>query len=724
MTYRADIDGLRAIAVLAVIFYHLKLLPGFGGGYIGVDMFFVISGYLIGGIIIDETASGIFSYIQFYARRIKRLFAAFMVVGLFTAAAGWWLLLPYDFWHTGKSLVASTVFLSNVLFYRDAGYFDPASITKPLLHTWSLGVEEQFYLCFPLLMRLSVRTGRNGVPAMLIAVGLLSLGYSQYLLAVDPAASFYLLPSRGWQLLLGAAVAQPRIRDLQVQPELRRALTFVSLVALFLPMVLYNDATPFPGIRALPCCAATAWLLWSGRHDAGLLQKTLASRLPAAVGRISYSLYLWHWPIYVYILYYEAGELSWIGRSVVFFLTFVLATLSWRLVEQPIRDTRRAPRVVFIGSFLGSVALVGIGLVIWYSGGAPGRLSGQARTIGYAATDLFQNNDRCSTDDNSILPGVYFCRIGAPSTQEQFLIWGDSHARAIREGADQAAVEHGLAGLLIFAGGCMPAFDIRKEESATGPRMDSECATQNIAVKAMLSKHNTIKKILLVGRWAYYEEGRGIGIDWQNGIRIMRATDKNGAALDQTTIVTEALSETVRWLRTAGYVVYLLEDMPEIPNFSSRRLFQFIRGGHASVEEAVAQIGTVPRKDVEDRQRLSNEALRQAAGKFGATIISTHQLFCDSDSCSAWSPFGPTYFDNNHITGSTSRRIRDIFLPAMTITPAPTAAPVDRPTEIHQEPRVSITGSRVTSQILDTVVGGADVHATIDRSPSLGITAQ
>jgi peptidoglycan/LPS O-acetylase OafA/YrhL len=671
MTYRADIDGLRAIAVLAVIFYHLKLLGGLSGGYIGVDVFFVISGYLIGGIIIDETASGTFSYVQFYTRRIKRLFAAFAVVALFTAVVGWWLLDPYDFWNAGKSLAASTVFLSNVLFYRDAGYFDPASITKPLLHTWSLGVEEQFYLCFPVLMRVSVRSGRKGIPVMLTAAGLLSLGYSQYLLAVDPAASFYLLPSRGWELLLGAAVALPQVRDLHLPAVFRRALTFVSLVALFLPMVLYNDATPFPGIPALPCCAATAWFLWLGRHHTGLVQKIFASRLPVAVGRISYSLYLWHWPIYVYILYYEAGELDWIGRSVALLLTFVLATLSWRFVEQPIRYARRAPRAIFIGAFLGSAALAGIGFLIWHSSGAPGRLSGQTRTIAYAATDLFQNNDRCWTDDNPILPGIYFCRIGLPNAQEQFLIWGDSHARAIRNGADQVATEHGFGGVLIYAGGCPPAFDIRKEERATGARSDNECTAQNIAVKAMLSKHNSIKKILLVGRWAYYSEGRGIGIDRQNLIRVTAVTGDGGASPDQTAVVTEALSETVRWLRFMGYEVYLLEDMPEIPDFSSRRLFQLIRGGHASLEQAIAQIGTVPRGDVEERQQRSNAALREAARKFNATIISTHQLFCDRDSCSAWSPFGPTYFDNNHITGSTSRRIRDIFLPAMAITPAP-----------------------------------------------------
>jgi peptidoglycan/LPS O-acetylase OafA/YrhL len=674
MTYRADIDGLRAIAVLAVIFYHFKLLFAFDGGYIGVDVFFVISGYLIGGIIIDETANGSFSYTQFYARRIKRLFAAFLVVGLITAVFGWWLLLPADLWAAGKSLVASTVFLSNVLFYRDAGYFDPDSVTKPLLHTWSLGVEEQFYLCFPVLMRLAVRTGKAGVPVMLAVVGVLSLTYSQHLLAHDPAASFYLLPSRAWELLLGAAVAGPRIRDLQLPAGLVRVLTYLFLAALFLPMVLYTDATPFPGLAAVPCCLATAWLLWSGRATSTRVHAALSARLPVAIGRISYSLYLWHWPIYVFIVYYEAGEIGWVGRSVAFTLTFVLAALSWRFVEQPIRYTRRSPPVIFAGALLGSLVLAGVGYAIWRSNGAPDRLSEQTRTIAYAAGDFFRPHDQCWPEGNSVMPGINYCRLGAPNAPEQFLIWGDSHARAILEGADQVAKEQGLGGLLIFAGGCMPAFDLHKQESATGPRSDDACTAQNIAVKAMLAGRKSIKKVLLVGRWAYYTEGQGVGIDKQNLIRITRAAESNSrtaAPADQPAVVAQALIDTVHWLRATGYEVYLLEDTPEIPDFSSRKLFQTVRGGHTDVQDAVARFGIVDRAEVEKRQGHANEALRLAAANEGATIVSTHELFCQGEFCSAWSSSGPTYFDNNHVTGSTSRRIRQIFLPAMALGDPP-----------------------------------------------------
>jgi peptidoglycan/LPS O-acetylase OafA/YrhL len=668
MGYRPDIDGLRAVAVLGVIFYHLQVLP-LRGGYVGVDIFFVISGYLIGGIIIDETANSSFSYAQFYARRVKRLFAAYFVVALATVPLAWWLLVPADFRALGKALVASTVFLSNLLFYKDVGYFDATANTKALLHTWTLAVEEQFYVFFPLLMRLAVRASRRSIPHVLAAATLVSLAYSQYLLAVDPAASYYWLPSRGWELLLGALVALPQLRGVQIPARLCALFTWLSAAALLLPMLLYTDATPFPGVAALPCCLGTTWLLWSGRHSADtLVQRALAARIPVGIGRISYSLYLWHWPVYVFINYYEADAIGLTGRVMALLLTFLLAMLSWRFVEQPLRYTRRPPAQVFGAALVGSIMLASIGYGIWRSDGAPGRLAEQTRVIAVAAGDLLRPGLPCWPENNPVLPGVSYCRIGAPTAPAHFLIWGDSHAGAIRDGANQIASENGLGGLLIFAGGCMPAFDIRKQESATGPRSDNDCAAQNAAVRVMLSRHNSIKKVLLVGRWAYYTEGRGVGRDSQNVIRIDRVKEgpsDAAAVVDQPTVVAQALCDTVRWLHQRGYEVYLLEQPPEIPYFTSLKLFQTVRAGHMDVQQAIASFGTVAHAAVEERQRHATDALRLAAAGGEATILATHQLFCQGASCSAWSDSAPAYFDNNHLTGATSRRIRNILLPAM-----------------------------------------------------------
>jgi peptidoglycan/LPS O-acetylase OafA/YrhL len=667
MRYRPDIDGLRAVAVLAVIFYHVTG-PLLGGGFVGVDIFFVISGYLIGGIIIDETENGSFSYRQFYIRRIKRLFPALFLVCLLTVPVAWWLLLPTDFRALGKSLVAATVFLTNHFFYKETGYFDAARDSKPLLHTWSLSVEEQFYIFFPLFMRYVTRLGRPAMAVALGIVGLASFAYSQYLLAVDPAASFYSLGSRGWELLLGVAVALPQLRHKQLPARWRRALTWISLLPLLLPMLLYTDSTPFPGVAALPCCLSSAWLLWAGRPGADTLpQLALSAAIPVTVGRMSYSLYLWHWPVFVFMNYYAANELGWLGRAMVLVLTFVLSSLSWRFIEQPLRASRRPPAVVFGSALLGSALVAILGFGIYRSDGVPGRLTVQTRAIAFADNDFMQIQDRCWSADNSILPGVNFCRIGAANAPEQFLVWGDSHAREMRDGLDQIATETRVGGLLIFSGGCIPVFDTRKRESATGPRSDHACSVENAAVKNLLAAHNSIKKVLLIGRWAYYTEGRGIGIDAQNLIRIESQVDTAHAApaVGQAEVVKQALYDTVHWLRARGYGVYLLQQIPEIPEFSSRKLFQVVRAGKASVGEAISRFGQVPVSDVDRRQRSASEALQAAAAGGAATILSTHQLFCDEHICSAWDGSRPAYMDNNHVTGSTTRSIRRIFLPAI-----------------------------------------------------------
>jgi len=669
MTYRPDIDGLRAIAVLAVMLFHFGLV-GLSGGYVGVDIFFVISGYLIGGIIVDETANGSFSYVRFYARRIKRLFAAFLVVGLAATLVGWWLLLPGDLRAFGKSVIASAAYAPNVLFYRDIGYFDSDASTKPLLHTWSLGVEEQFYICFPLLMRLV--SGKHAARTLvwLILAALVSFACAQYLLHADPAASFYWLPARAWELTLGTLVALPAARQATVDSRLVRPITLVALAAVLVPLVAYTEATPFPGLAALPPSVGTAWLLWVGHRDGrGWVQAWLRSTPMVAVGRISYSLYLWHWPVYVYLAYYYSGAIPWPARLLSGGVVFGLAALSWRYVEQPARYSRRPPAMVFGAAAAGSAVLIAAGFALYRSNGAPGRLAPETREIAAAADDFIQSGGRCFDEHNSALPGLAHCQIGARDRPPQFLIWGDSHARAIWDGADQAARENDLPGLLVWSGGCLPAFDLQKHESASGPVADKACTAQNAALKSSLAKLPSIRSVMLVGRWAYYTEGRGIGIDAHNRIRV-EPLDVDGAAGaaagDQARIVAAALRSTVAWLHGAGYKVSLLEQVPEIPQFTGRKLFQTVRSGRDSVAGAIAGFGTVERAQVEARQRAATLALQEAAGTGAATILPTHSLFCRGAVCSAWAYSRPAYFDNNHLTVTTSREIRSSLLPGMT----------------------------------------------------------
>src|SRR5258708_1443339 len=637
MTYRRDIDGLRAIAVLAVMLYHFGLSCT-SGGYVGVDIFFVISGYLIGGNIIDETTSGAFSYIQFYLRRIKRIFPAVFILSLATIPFACWLLLPEDFRSYGKSLVAATTFLPNVLFYRDTGYFSTDAITMPLLHTWSLGVEEQFYICFPIIVRLIVLVAPKLTASLLFLICILSLGFAQRLMIIDPPAAFYWLPARAWELALGALVASPTFRALSLGVSVRRLITWLALAALMIPVFAYSDSTPFPGATALPPCLGTAWLLWSGRSSGTSVPASWLEAKPSVfIGRISYSLYLWHWPAYMFLAYFLSGDLTWRFRIGGLALVFGLATLSWRFVEQPIRSRRISIFTAYGGALVGAVLLISIGLLICRLNGTPERFSNNTGILAAAASDFRPNWTRCMDKDNTAWPGVAYCPIGIQGTPPTFLIWGDSHIRSLHDGADKLAQELGRSGIVVWAAGCMPAFDIIKWESAASPRADDECAAQNDALKSALKRTGSIKKILLLGRWAYYFEGRGLGVDSQNLIKVTNADSnerQTDAALEEAARTGVALRDTFHWLKSAGYEVYVLEQMPEIPNYSSRKLFQAVRSGQYDVQHAIALFGTVPRAEVDARQRQANEGLDQIAKDGSAQILHKHQLFCGADKSS------------------------------------------------------------------------------------------
>ena len=371
----------------------------------------------------------------------------------------------------------------------------------------------------------------------------------------------------------------------------------------------------------------------------------------------------------MFLAYYLSGDLTWSYRVGGFALVFGLATLSWRFVEQPIRSRRISVFTAYGGALVGSVLLISIGLLIWHFNGVPGRYSSNTRILAAAASDFNPDWTRCVSKDNAAWPGIAYCPIGVQGASPTFLIWGDSHMRSLHDGADKLAKELGRSGIVVWAAGCMPAFDIIKRESAAGPRADDECAAQNAALKSGLKRAGSIKKILLLGRWAYYFEGRGLGVDSQNRITITNADSnerQTGGALDEASRAGVALRDTVRWLKSAGYEVYVLEQMPEIPNYSSRKLFQAVRSGRYDVQRAIALFGTVPRSEVDARQRQAEEVLDQIAKDGSAQIIHTHQLFCDADNCSAWSDWGPAYFDNNHLTVTTSLHIRKMFLPSMT----------------------------------------------------------
>ena len=300
MDYRREIDGLRALAVLPVIFFHAGF-PTFRGGFVGVDVFFVISGYLITTIILAELEQGKFSIINFYERRARRILPALFLVMFVCLPLAWLWLLPQEMKSFSQSLVAVSAFASNVLFWRTSGYFETAAELKPLLHTWSLAVEEQYYLLFPVFLMLTWRLGKRWIVGLLACVFVVSLAAAQWNAVAKPTATFFLLPTRGWELLVGAFVALYFSKDRNKIPakllcEVGGAVGFVLITY---SIFAFDKQTPFPSFYALVPTIGTALIILYATQST-LVGQLLGNRVCVGVGLISYSAYLWHQPLFAF----------------------------------------------------------------------------------------------------------------------------------------------------------------------------------------------------------------------------------------------------------------------------------------------------------------------------------------------------------------------------------------------------------------------------------------
>jgi peptidoglycan/LPS O-acetylase OafA/YrhL len=462
--YRIEIDGLRCIAVAPVVLFHAGI-TAFSGGFVGVDVFFVISGYLITGILYREGLQERFSIFRFYERRIRRIFPALFAMLAVVLFASLFVLLPDEMVSLGKQIGATTLFASNLLFWSEAGYFDSDSISKPLLHTWSLAVEEQFYILFPLALWLIIRwRARLLLPAM-IAVAVSSLVLSVLMLGHYPSSVFYLLPTRAYELMIGGMVAVvPAYRGRFADP-----LSWAGLAAILGAVLLYNESIEFPGIAALPPCLGAAAILWASQ---GTTCGRLISNSPMrGIGLISYSLYLWHWPIIV-LLGLELGRpLPGWSIAVAIISSLLLAWLSWRYVEQPLRRTANVSRVwvtgavCLTGGVLASLALVA-------TDGLPQRFPERSLAIirkSIAEGEAMQAAYACATeslDRKSDRLGP--CPIGIPNGRIELVVIGDSDAMALKPAFSEALARMRKRGTLISTPGCTPMLGL--DQVADGAR--------------------------------------------------------------------------------------------------------------------------------------------------------------------------------------------------------------------------------------------------------------
>jgi peptidoglycan/LPS O-acetylase OafA/YrhL len=630
LKYRPEIDGLRALAILPVVLFHYRI-GYFGGGFVGVDVFFVISGYLITSLIAGEMAEQQFSLLRFYERRIRRIFPALFAMLAIVSAVACLVLFPSDLVRYAKSLCATAFFVANFEFWGEAGYFDVVADQKPLLHLWSIAVEEQFYLLFPALMLWigNRRRLRLGVVCLIL---LASFAFSVWGVSHASSAAFYLLPSRGWELMLGALLALGAVPAIS-RRDLREALGAVGIALVACAIFTFSADTPFPGACAFLPCLGAALVIHSARGGDTIVGRLLALKPLVFVGLISYSLYLWHWPLFVIAKYVLFRELSLTERCALILASVVLAALSWRFVERPLR--RPASRWKLFPAAAGAMAIAfSSGAFAVTTEGLPQRLSPKLQQILAEQDDHEPRIDTCFALTADDVEKGRLCTIGVSDGRPSFLLWGDSHADAILPAVAKIARAAGRKGL--FAGGasCVPLLGVTTPTATCKPFND---AVENLALG------NDIREVILEARWAKYANGATYGDEPHGHVIITDSQSEGPPPPDNHAVFARGLERTVRELTAAGKKVVLVAAVPEIgwpvPAVLARRAL------------AGDQLDIAPSMDAyRQRQRFVLEAFARMQRLYGVTVIYPHQVLCTNGRCAVALNGIPLYRDEHHLS--------------------------------------------------------------------------
>lgn len=555
--YRPEIDGLRALAVVGVILFHFGL--GFPGGFVGVDVFFVISGFLITGIIHRQISKGTFSFVEFSVRRIKRILPTACIVVLFTLVAGCFILSPKAYSELGISTGAQSLMAANFYFAQDVGYFDAPADFKPLLHTWSLAVEEQFYVVFPLVIFLLWRYEKSrryfGWCIFVIAVG--SLVLSQHTLDTEPENAFFLLPSRAWELLAGGLLAI--FHRVSLPKKLTELGSVLGLGGIVFAMFYYDRHTPFPGYSALLPVLATCLFIFSNRSHLTLSGRLMALKPFVFIGLISYSLYLWHWPLVVYANYVMM-EVTLVWKLSLLALSLLLAVLSWRFIETPFRNgfLLTSTRKTFWFAGLSAAILISMGAGIVLTDGFRQRLTEKNEAL-YDDMD-WSGGEYTGGEGRSV-------DIGDVSQDEvSFVLWGDSHGMAAAETISKSAMANGLKGEAYLSPGNPLIPGVFYQESDT-EEQEMFYRRNNRILSSIIERK--IPNVVLVSRWVarcdgYNDaEASGQNVSYRSVPMLIDTAGVVPTSESSTRVFIKHLTHMLEKLNEAGVNVWLMEQVPE-----------------------------------------------------------------------------------------------------------------------------------------------------------------
>ena len=631
-SYRPDVDGLRAIAVLSVILYHFDkaLLPG---GFVGVDVFFVISGFLITRNIAQDVERGTFSVLEFYRRRVKRIAPAMLIVVAVTLLLSQLLLLPEDARSAAKSAVASVASLANVYFwlYTDSGYFAADTRELPLLHLWSLGVEEQFYLLWPLLLVWLYRPRR----ALLLAVGMLAIALISFALAqslgVDHRRfTYYMLPTRAGELALGALAAIAVVE--RWTPSMTSA-AIVSLAAVGITMLagslfLLGTDPPYPGWRAIPPTLGAAMVIYAGHCGTNAISRVLSTKLLVAIGLVSYSAYLWHWPLLAFY-HYGYGDLRLPQALALFSATMALAWLSYRFVELPARSSTAPALTVIARQYIAPGACIALVALCTIYPPPVGALSAHTEAYRQRLTHLREATTPALgftwTCQHQWMKPAHTvdprCVLGAPDSAEpRAILWGDSNAAHYIGMIEQFAKRSGFRFRNLEIPSCPPL--LSDPRPFVESPLQRDCADSLGVVVPVVNRFDVV---IMAASWSSYA---------------FRSED-----------FLPTVFETARRLVAAGKLVILIGKAPEIDGYDRR-----------CREKALSYpLLACPGDDVAIPRRIAaaNARLRTFAQTTpNVRYFDATDYLCPQGRCPVFEPTGePRYYDENHLTAAASTRL-------------------------------------------------------------------
>ncbi|MHC2573960.1 peptidoglycan/LPS O-acetylase OafA/YrhL [Rhizobium leguminosarum] len=642
MGYRPDIDGLRSVAVLSVVIFHAfpTVLPS---GFIGVDIFFVISGFLISTIILDNLDRGRFSLLDFYSRRVRRIFPALAIVLAATAIFGWFALLPEEYKELGKHIAGGAGFVSNLVLWSESGYFDSAAEVKPLLHLWSLGIEEQFYIVWPAILWAAFRFRLPKLPVILLFAAL-SFIVNFVSVHSDPVATFYSPFTRIWELLIGAALAQAMIDGRDARPSFfgatanwlnsSKLTALAGAVLIGVALARLSPASTFPGWRALVPTVGAALLILSAPTN-WFNAKLLAFRPMVWVGLISFPLYLWHWPLLAFARVIEGETPSLAIRSAAVAASFALAAATFLLIERNIRRKWKSRAVTMTLAWI--VGTVGVaGYSIYLSNGAPERAGvvNDAKILEQleGTTWKYTVNDICKAS----YPATFrnFCyqnREGSPT----MILLGDSYANALVAGLVTNPATKGE--VILSYSSCDPS------DSTDNPEIRPQCEAQN----KIISETPSIRYAIIETKWPRFDSA-GRLVDLFTGTA---AYDTPWAPRYR-----DGLDRRISLLESKGIKVFVFGPKPEIdyePKYCFARPFK-----------EPAKDCQLPEAGVQEQQRELSAVLSDVLAKHpNVTLFDPNQLLCMDGLCSLKSPDGlPMLRDKVHYSQYGSALAIDRFV--------------------------------------------------------------